>query len=155
MNEVINEELIEIGKSAKRASKVLITLTKPRKNEALLKIAEALIAHSADIIYSNDKDIEKAKAKGTSEAMIDRLRLNEARIEQMAEGLRQVAALDDPVGEVLSMKERPNGLMIGQKRVPRCSCHYLRITSQCNSGCIRSLLQDIKCCDPEGGKRCS
>ncbi len=118
MNEVINEELIEIGNSAKRASKVLITLTKPRKNEALLKIAEALIAHTADIIYANDKDIEKAKAKGTSEAMIDRLKLTEARIEQIAEGIRQVAALDDPVGEVLSMKETPNGLMIGQKRVP-------------------------------------
>ena len=70
------------------------------------------------ILQENAKDIEAAKAKGVKQSLIDRLALTEQRIEDMAEGLRQIAALDDPIGEVLGMKTRPNGLRIGKKRVP-------------------------------------
>ncbi len=110
--------LTELGKNAKRASKTLATLSQTKKNEALLMVAKALLLHKQEIIKENDKDIDAAKLRGVSEAMIDRLRLTEERFEGMAEGIRQVVALEDPIGEVLSMKERPNGLLIGQKRVP-------------------------------------
>ena len=73
---------------------------------------------SADIIAANKEDLENGKKNHMPEGLLDRLMLNEARIAQIAEGLQQVAALDDPIGEVLSMKKRPNGLMIGKKRVP-------------------------------------
>ncbi len=110
--------LEELGKNAKRASKSLAQLGQEKKNETLLMIAKALLMHKEEIIMENDKDIEAAKLRGISEAMIDRLRLTNVRFEAMAEGIQKVAALEDPIGEVLSMKERPNGLLIGQKRVP-------------------------------------
>ena len=81
-------------------------------------MADFLIENSKVIIEANKKDLETSTIKGTSESMLDRLALNEARIEGMANGLRQVAALEDPVGEVLGMWTRPNGLQIGKKRVP-------------------------------------
>ena len=81
-------------------------------------MADFLIENSKVIIEANKKDLETSRIKGTSESMLDRLALNEARIEGMANGLRQVAALEDPVGEVLGMWTRPNGLQIGKKRVP-------------------------------------
>lgn len=108
----------ELGKSAKRASKTLAILKQEKKNETLLMVAKALLLHKEEIIAENDKDIDAARLRGVSEAMIDRLRLTDARFEAMAEGIRQVVSLDDPIGEVLSMKERPNGLLIGQRRVP-------------------------------------
>ncbi|MBP3620682.1 MAG: glutamate-5-semialdehyde dehydrogenase [Lachnospiraceae bacterium] len=110
--------LIELGKKAKAASRIMARLGQDKKNEALLKVADALIANAADIIKGNDIDMENAKANGMSEALLDRLKLTEGRLMDMAEGIRQVVSLEDPVGEVISMKERPNGLMIGQKRVP-------------------------------------
>ena len=73
---------------------------------------------SGEILKANGKDIEKAEAKGMAPGLIDRLRLTPSRIEGIVEGMRQVADLEDPIGEVLSMKKRPNGLLIGQKRVP-------------------------------------
>ena len=112
------EYLNEIGKRAKRASFILGKLSNQKKNEALLAIAEALIEHQNDIIVENQKDVEKARSNGMKESLLDRLSLNEARIEGMANGIRKVAKLDSPVGEVLSMKQRPNGLMIGEKVVP-------------------------------------
>ncbi|WVE36895.1 glutamate-5-semialdehyde dehydrogenase, partial [Priestia megaterium] len=78
----------------------------------------ALLSQQGTILKANELDVEKAVQKGTSKAMLDRLSLNEERIHGMADGLRQVAALADPVGEVLSMAKRPNGLQIGQQRVP-------------------------------------
>lgn len=110
--------LIELGKKAKAASRIMARLGQDKKNEALLKVADALIANAADIIKGNDIDMENAKENGMSEALLDRLKLTEGRLMDMAEGIRQVVSLEDPVGEVISMKERPNGLMIGQKRVP-------------------------------------
>ena len=111
-------ELEQICQGAKAASHTLATLGTNEKNQALIAVADALIAASADIIAANEKDLENGRNNHMPEGLLDRLMLNEARIAQIAEGLQQVAALDDPIGEVLSMKKRPNGLMIGKKRVP-------------------------------------
>lgn len=110
--------LEELGKSARRASKALAVLGQEKKNETLLMVAKALLLHKDEIIVENEKDIDAARLRGVGDAMLDRLRLTEDRFSAMAEGIRQVAALDDPIGEVLSMKERPNGLLVGQRRVP-------------------------------------
>ena len=110
--------LISLGKKAKEASYILGNLSSKDKNDALYAMADFLIENSKVIIEANKKDLETSRIKGTSESMLDRLALNEARIEGMANGLRQVAALEDPVGEVLEMWTRPNGLQIGKKRVP-------------------------------------
>ncbi|WP_129705556.1 glutamate-5-semialdehyde dehydrogenase [Priestia megaterium] len=106
------------GKQAKEASYFLGNVTSEQKQQALYKMAAALLDQQEAILKANELDIEKAVQKGTSKAMLDRLSLNEERIHGMADGLRQVAALADPVGEVLSMAKRPNGLQIGQQRVP-------------------------------------
>jgi len=111
-------ELVEIGKRAKAASRQLGVLSTSKKNEALKAVAAALVANSADIIAANEIDVKNAKENGMSEALLDRLSVNEARVKAMADGILQVADLKDPVGEVLSMTNRPNGLMIGKKRVP-------------------------------------
>ena len=112
-------ELIErLGKQAKEASRVLAVCSSGKKNEALFAIADGLEKHTASILKANEEDLENAVKKGTPTPMLDRLRLDEKRIVAMAEGVRQVAGLSDPVGEVLSMWKRPNGLTIGQKRVP-------------------------------------
>ena len=110
--------LISLGKKAKEASYILGNLSSKDKNDALYAMADSLIKNSQVIIEANKKDLEASRAKGTSESMLDRLALNAARIEGMANGLRQVASLEDPVGEVLGMWTRPNGLQIGKKRVP-------------------------------------
>ena len=112
------EYLEKIGRQAKEAEVVLRTLSTSRKNEALYKAAEALEAAEEKLIAANAEDVRIAREKGMAAGLLDRLTLNSARVKGMADGLRQVAALEDPVGEVLSMKQRPNGLMIGQKRVP-------------------------------------
>ncbi|MEI2329369.1 glutamate-5-semialdehyde dehydrogenase [Priestia megaterium] len=106
------------GKQAKEASYFLGNVTSEQKQQALYKMAAALLSQQEAILKANKLDVEKAVQKGTSKAMLDRLSLNEERIHGMADGLRQVAALADPVGEVLSMTKRPNGLQIGQQRVP-------------------------------------
>lgn len=112
------EYLNEIGKRAKSAAFSLGKLSDQKKNEALLAIAKALIANQEDILKANEEDVKAAKSNGMKESLIDRLSLNEARIAGMANGLTKVTLLDNPVGEVLSMKQRPNGLMIGEKVVP-------------------------------------
>ncbi len=111
-------DLIEIGKRAKEASRHLAILPTVKKNEALKAVAQALVANCASILEANEIDVANAKKNGMSEALLDRLSLNEARVQGMADGILQVAELKDPVGEVLSMTNRPNGLMIGKKRVP-------------------------------------
>ncbi|MCR1839075.1 glutamate-5-semialdehyde dehydrogenase [Murimonas intestini] len=110
--------IYEIGAKAKEVEPVLRTLETVPKNEALLSVAAALTEHSREILEANSLDIEAARANNMNQGLVDRLMLDHGRIESMAEGLIQLAGLDDPVGEVLSMKKRPNGLMIGQKRVP-------------------------------------
>ncbi|MDO4344420.1 MAG: glutamate-5-semialdehyde dehydrogenase [Eubacteriales bacterium] len=111
-------DLKEIGIRAKKAEPELRTLKTEQKNEALMKAAEELVNQSSEILAANEQDINAARENGMKPGMIDRLRLSKERIESMAEGLRQVAALEDPIGEVIGMKRRPNGLLIGQQRVP-------------------------------------
>lgn len=110
--------LQEIGAAAKQASVIMNRMTVNEKNAGLSAVAKALVANASQIIAANDKDIAEAKKNQMSEALLDRLRLTEERIEGMAEGIRQVVALADPVGEIISMKTTPSGLQIGQKRVP-------------------------------------
>ena len=88
------------------------------KNRGLVTVAEELVAQTEWLLSENAKDLKEAEARGMKKSLIDRLCLTKERIEGMAEGLRQIAALEDPVGEVLRMWNRPNGLRIGQKRVP-------------------------------------
>lgn len=111
-------ELTELCKSAKEVSRQIGNLDTNTKNEVLRAAAEALVAHTDEIIRENEKDLARGRENHMPEGLLDRLMLNPSRMEQMAEGLRQVADLADPIGEVLSMKKRPNGLMIGKKRVP-------------------------------------
>ena len=111
-------DLIELGKRAKASASRLAILPTVKKNEALRAVAEALVANTAPILAANEKDLAAAKENGMSEALMDRLALTQARVKGMADGILQVADLKDPVGEVLSMTNRPNGLMIGKKRVP-------------------------------------
>ena len=111
-------KLEEIGSRAKEVSRVLNNLGSTPKNEGLKAVAQALMDGKDKILEANQKDVQAALAKGMNPGLVDRLSLNDARIQAMAEGLLQVASLDDPVGEVISMKPRPNGLLIGQKRVP-------------------------------------
>lgn len=110
--------LEEIGKHAKQAARYLNVLGSTQKNQGLYGAADALMEASDSIIAANERDLDNARKKGMHSGLLDRLMLNPSRVEAMAEGLKAVAALEDPVGEVLSMKPRPNGLLIGQKRVP-------------------------------------
>lgn len=110
--------LINIGLNAKEASYELGILSTIEKDKALLLMAEELINHKEYILEANKIDLDKAKEKGISEALLDRLALSDERIEDMANGLREIVKLQDPVGEVISMWQRPNGIQIGQKRVP-------------------------------------
>lgn len=111
-------DLIEIGKKARNASRTLNSLGQVKKNEALRLSAQALIDHTQDILMANKLDIDNAKISGMKDSLVDRLILNPDRIKSMADGLMELISLDDPVGEVTSMKVRPNGLTIGEKRVP-------------------------------------
>lgn len=110
--------LEQIGAQAKEAEQILGVLGETKKNQVLQRAAELLWERRQDILKANQEDIRLGKENHMPEALLDRLLLNEGRMEQMGEGLRQIAALEDPIGEVLSMKQRPNGLVIGQKRVP-------------------------------------
>lgn len=113
-----NLTLEKIGRQAKSAEALLRVLSTSQKNKALVTAAEDLVANKKILLEANAVDIAQAKENQMAPALVDRLLLTETRIAQMAEGLKQMAELEDPVGEVLSMKQRPNGLMIGQKRVP-------------------------------------
>ncbi|MFA5073689.1 MAG: glutamate-5-semialdehyde dehydrogenase [Nitrospirota bacterium] len=103
---------------AKQASRTLATISTRIKNEALMRMAVRLEQEAETLIAENKKDIAAAEQNGLSQAMIDRLRLNHDRIKAMAAGLREVAGLPDPVGEVLHMRRRPNGMEVGKMRVP-------------------------------------
>ncbi|WP_294156109.1 glutamate-5-semialdehyde dehydrogenase [uncultured Clostridium sp.] len=111
-------KLISMGQKAKEASYELGAASINEKNNALLFMAEELINAKDEIMEVNKIDLKNSEAKGTSKPMLQRLALSEKTINEMAEGLREVANLQDPVGEVVSMWQRPNGLQIGQKRVP-------------------------------------
>lgn len=112
------ELLTRIGKKAKGASKELAHLSTLKKNAILQRVAHQLRESTQELLAENEKDLSEAQKMGLKGAIVDRLKLTRERIGDMATGLEQIAGLDDPVGEVLEMKKRPNGLMIGKKRVP-------------------------------------
>lgn len=107
-----------LGQQAKEAEIQIAQLSTKVKNEILIKSAKALLDNCQNILDINKEDVEKAKTSGVKDAFIDRLTLTEKRISDMADGLRQIASLNDPVGEFLYGKTLPNGLIIQQKRVP-------------------------------------
>ena len=111
-------ELITKCESAKKSAQKMINVSTAEKNKALIAIADALINRTDEILSANNIDIENANKNGTREAMLDRLTLTPERIKAISDGVREVAILNDPIGEVINMTHRPNGLMIGKKRVP-------------------------------------
>lgn len=111
-------DLRTMGERAKAASRQTAKLGITEKNNALAAIADAITEHTDELISANELDMEEGKKNGMKAGLLDRLKLSPDRIKAMAEGIRQVAALSDPVGEVIKMWTRPNGLKIGQKRVP-------------------------------------
>ncbi|HEY2812894.1 MAG TPA: glutamate-5-semialdehyde dehydrogenase [Acidimicrobiales bacterium] len=108
----------DLGRRAKAASRVLATASTEAKDAALAAAADLLVEHTSEILDANAADIERGQSDGASAAVIDRLRLTPARIDGMAAGLRKVATLDDPVGEVVAGWTRPNRLHIAKVRVP-------------------------------------
>jgi glutamate-5-semialdehyde dehydrogenase len=114
----LHKMISAMAKDAKFAARILRNSGRAQKDAALEFMAEALISRKAEIMEVNSKDTSFAKEKGLTKAMINRLTLNESTIESMVAGLREVAALEDPVGEVIRMWKRPNGLQVGRIRVP-------------------------------------
>ncbi|MEU4512983.1 glutamate-5-semialdehyde dehydrogenase [Nonomuraea wenchangensis] len=114
----MSEEFLKVARAAREAAAELAPLPRAPKDRALRAIADALVAHAAEIVAANAEDVERARAEGTSEAMIDRLRLDESRIAKIADAVREVADLPDPVGEVVRGSTLPNGLELRQLRVP-------------------------------------
>lgn len=135
--------ILEICKKAKEASVQLAKLSTEEKNLALCKMADALEANAEQILAANRKDAEAAKARGLKAALLDRLALDNRKISNMAGCLREVAELDDPVGEIVKTWTRPNGLMIGQMRVPLGVVGIIYesrpdVTSDASGICIKS-----------------
>ena len=114
----MKEMLVQLGKRAKDAEAALRTISTDKKNQVLAAVADHLVESSETLLKANEEDIKNGKANHMPEGLVDRLLLTRERIEGMADGLRQLVDLEDPVGEVTGMKKRPNGLLIGQKRVP-------------------------------------
>lgn len=114
----IKNSIRQIAEKALKAARDLAHASTEDKNDVLLKMAQELLAKSDFLIKENAKDLRQAKKSGLSAAMIDRLTLKKATIEAMAQGLREVAALPDPVGKITSMWRRPNGLLVGRMRIP-------------------------------------
>ncbi|MCK8815885.1 glutamate-5-semialdehyde dehydrogenase [Natroniella sulfidigena] len=114
----IKENVTQKAKQAKKAAKELANLSSVYKNQALLQMADALENKQEMILAANKKDMQVGRENGLSESLLDRLLLTEDRILGMAQGLREVAQFDDPIGEMLEMKQRPNGLKVGKIQVP-------------------------------------
>lgn len=110
--------MAELGQQARAASREVARSTTAVRNHALLATASALDAARAELVRANRKDLDNGRANGLDDAMLDRLELTDARIDAMIEGLRQVAALPDPVGEITDMNYRPSGIQVGKMRVP-------------------------------------
>lgn len=114
----LHDQIVRIAREAKQAADSLAHVSTDRKNAALLAMADALLARQAHLIAENARDLEAAREKGLTAAMIDRLTLKEQTLAGIARGLREVAALPDPVGKVTGMWRRPNGLLVGRMRIP-------------------------------------
>ena len=115
---MIKEYLDTLGRQAIDAKQLLQSLTTTQKNQALEQAAASLIDKQDRLLAANEKDYQKAKEAGMAEGLLDRLKLSADRIEAMAQGLRQIASLPDPIGEVMECFDRPNGLHIKKVRVP-------------------------------------
>ncbi|HCN76302.1 MAG TPA: glutamate-5-semialdehyde dehydrogenase [Verrucomicrobiales bacterium] len=114
----IQQAILDMGRRARAAAHELVKLTTAKKNAILLKMADEIEAREAGILAANEKDLERACANGLGSAMVDRLTLNPKRLKAIADAVREVAALPDPVGELLSEWTRPNGIRIRKVRVP-------------------------------------
>ncbi|MGV0798508.1 gamma-glutamyl-phosphate reductase, partial [Mycolicibacterium elephantis] len=114
----LREQVHDAARRARVAARALATLSTETKNRALNTAADHLLMHMGDVLAANEQDLEAARAANTPEAMLDRLALNPSRVEGIADGLRQVAGLPDPLGEVLRGRTLPNGLRLRQVRVP-------------------------------------
>ena len=114
----IESRVLDIARGTKAASKILSNLSSKVKNNALMKMSDELLNQAHLLKGENEKDLEAAKGKGLTDAFIDRLTLDDSTIKGMAEGLREVAMLPDPVGEVTRMWRRPNNLLVGKVRIP-------------------------------------
>jgi len=114
----IKEQMVQMAREAKSVSKVLANLSSKEKDEALQKMSSLIQENREKIKEENKKDVEKAKIKGLSSAFIDRLTLNEKRIQRLSFSLEEIAKLEDPIGKIKSMWKRPNGLLIGKLVVP-------------------------------------
>ena len=114
----LDSQMKELASRSKAAARQLTGLDTEQKNRCLHAMAQALCENKAAISKANEQDLETAQGMGLSQAMIDRLVLNEARIEAMAQGLREVAALPDPIGRILDERERPNGLLLQKITTP-------------------------------------
>jgi len=117
-NQAIKTYMTQLGQQARQASRVLVAASTEAKNKALLAIAAEIEAQAETLKLENAKDLEQGKTNGLDSAMLDRLALTDAGIAGMAEGLRQIATLPDPIGEISDMKYRPSGIQIGKMRVP-------------------------------------
>jgi glutamate-5-semialdehyde dehydrogenase len=139
----LRKDMIAIARDAKSASFLMGQISSAVKNKALLAMAGGLEGNKARIISANKKDLIRAKAKKLKPAFIDRLTLNDKRIKAMADSLRQVAAINDPIGEIIKMWTRPNGLWIGKLRVPLGVIGVIyesrpNVTSDCVGLCLKS-----------------
>ncbi len=114
----IEQYMKTLGEQARQASHLMAQLEPEARNNALLRIAEIIDSHRETIKSENARDMQQGKVDGVSEAMLDRLLLNDFRIDAMIEGLQQVSTLDDPVGEISDMRYRPTGIQVGKMRVP-------------------------------------
>lgn len=114
----VRDDMLRLAREAKEAARVMATLSSAVKNELLERMAAALEAQTPQLMASNEQDLAAARERGLSAAMIDRLVLDEKRITGMASGLREVAELPDPVGEITGMWRRPNGIQVGRMRIP-------------------------------------
>src|SRR3990170_9065811 len=139
----IKDDVIKIAKAAKEASRKLAGLSSEVKNKSLLKMADGLEKEAGFLKKENEKDLAYGKEKGLSSAMMDRLTLSDKVIKGMADGLREVAALPDPVGEVTKMWLRPNGLQVGKMRIPLGVIGFIyearpNVTADAAGLCIKS-----------------
>ena len=133
--------LIEIGQKAKETSYILGKMGTDLKNAGLLAAAQEILDEEDEILKANAADVAKAKERGMAPGLVDRLELNHKRIEGIVEGMRQVVGLEDPVGEVISMKRRPNGLFDRPETgALRCYRNHLRGETERYGRCFCALL---------------
>ncbi|MBD7976001.1 glutamate-5-semialdehyde dehydrogenase [Serpens gallinarum] len=118
MTDSVLDYMTRLGRAAREASRVTARATTAQKNNALLAVARALDGARVELLAANEKDLAAGRASGLDDAMLDRLALTPARIDEMIEGLRQVAALPDPIGSIRDMRYMPSGIQVGKMRVP-------------------------------------